>query len=310
MEITILLSTANRAASLKQTLLSLAALQVPRGQHCTLIVVDNASTDSTRDVCESIDFRNMGFVYAYEPRRGRSFAHNTGISMSSGEIVLFLDDDVRPPPNWIKEMCAPIISGKADAVVGGIALAPHLKRNWMTKLLMSMLASTENLNAVEPDLVGGNFCVSRKVFEKVPSFDTELGPGALGFYDDTLFSFQIKKAGFRISQSFNVVSEHHFDEDRLLRTNWLRHGEQKGRSLAYLRYHWLHKKMEFPEKGLIRSHLSLAKNRVKRKAECKNIEGITDWELTLVSHTQLYKQFIKERKRPRNYEQFGLVKLS
>lgn len=310
MEITILLSTANRAESLRHTLLSLAELRIPRGMHCTLIVVDNASTDSTKEVCESVNFGNIAFKYVFESRKGRSFAHNTGISMSTGEIILFLDDDIRPPLHWIKGMCEPIISGKVDAVAGGISLAPHLRRNWMTRLLKSMLASTENISADEPFLVGGNFCVSRNVIEKVSSFDTELGPGALGFYDDTLFSFQIKKAGLKIGQAFNVVSEHHFDENRLLRSNWLRHGEQKGRSLAYLRYHWLHKKMVFPEKRLIRSYLSLAKNRLKRKDECKKVEGISDWELTLVSHVELYRQYIKERKRPRNYDQFGLVKLT
>jgi len=153
MNISIILSTANRCDSLRQTLLCLANVRVPFGMHCKLILVDNASTDSTKEVADSIDFQNMEYRYVYEARPGKSIALNSGISRSSGEILFFLDDDVRPPINWIEGMCGQIISGKTAAVVGGISLAPHLKRKWMTSLLKSMFASTENQNPDNPDLV-------------------------------------------------------------------------------------------------------------------------------------------------------------
>ncbi|KAA6407127.1 MAG: hypothetical protein FRX48_09193 [Lasallia pustulata] len=52
-----------------------------------------------------------------------------------------------------------------------------------------MLASTEGLDPDAPKfMVGANMAFSRRVLEKVPSFDTELGPGALGFFDESLFS--------------------------------------------------------------------------------------------------------------------------
>lgn len=148
------------------------------------------------------------------------------------------------------------------------------------------------------------------MFEKVPSFDAELGPGALGLYDDTLFSFQLKKAGFKIGHAFDVISEHHFDESRLLRKNLISHGKKKGRSLAYLRHHWFHRQMDFSAIKYLKSQLSLAKLRLMGAEDSKDSEGISDRELTVVSHTQLYRQYFIESSRQRNYSQEGLVKIS
>ena len=49
------------------------------------------------------------------------------------------------------------------------------------------------------DLTGANMAFARRVLDKVPGFDRELGPGGLGFCDDTLFSLQLRTAGFRLA---------------------------------------------------------------------------------------------------------------
>ena len=70
------------------------------------------------------------------------------------------------------------------------------------------MASTELLSAEAPEyLVGANMALSREVFAKVPGFDPELGPGALGFYDDTLLGWQLQEAGYTIGSAFDVVVE-------------------------------------------------------------------------------------------------------
>jgi len=45
--------------------------------------------------------------------------------------LLFSDDAVRFPPDWIVPRIAPIVAGRADAVAGGVRLAPPLLRPWM-----------------------------------------------------------------------------------------------------------------------------------------------------------------------------------
>ncbi len=71
-----------------------------------VLVVDNNSCDATRAVVESAMRRHPSgrLRYAFEPRRGVSYARNTGIELSSAPIILFLDDDGLPEPDWLQSM--------------------------------------------------------------------------------------------------------------------------------------------------------------------------------------------------------------
>ena len=126
--VSIIICTCNRSDDLRQTLDAIGRLTIPNGYQCDLTVVDNASADGTADMIKSFTLGNMPLRYLLEPRRGKGYAYNAGIAATSGDILLFTDDDVRPPDDWLLGMCGPILSGDADAVAGGLRLAPHLHR--------------------------------------------------------------------------------------------------------------------------------------------------------------------------------------
>jgi len=58
--------------------------------NCELVVVDDGSTDETRQFVESVD---APIVYHYQSHRGVSPARNAGLRMAKGEFVAFLDSD-------------------------------------------------------------------------------------------------------------------------------------------------------------------------------------------------------------------------
>lgn len=313
MNITIAICSYNRCESLRQTLESLRCVRVPENFSCELIVVDNASTDETAEVVRACTLPNMSVRYIYEPRRGVCYARNTAVSAAGGEVILFTDDDVRLPHNWIEGMCAPIRAGRAHAVAGGVKIAPHLERSWMTRHHYEwVVGSTENAHKWDgPQLmIGANMAFSREVLAKVPGFDPELGPGALGFWDETLFANQLNKAGYRIVPAFDVVVEHHFDESRLLRSSLLENAKKRGRGAAYIKHHWEHQTISFPQWRLAKSLLRLAKWRIMKRSTLSNSEGITGWEMWLVFEAYRYKQYLTERKRSPNYNKHGLRKLT
>ena len=130
--VSIIICTCNRSVALRETLTSFAELDIPLQMSVELIVVDNASTDDTAEVVASCNLTAIQVRYVHEPCRGKGYAYNRGMTEAQGEVFLFTDDDMRVPANWIAGMCEPVLSGQADAVAGGVKIAPHLERPWMT----------------------------------------------------------------------------------------------------------------------------------------------------------------------------------
>ena len=150
----------------------------------------------------------------------------------------------------------------------------------------------------------------RSVLRQVPAFDPELGAGALGFGEDTLFSWQLDEAGFRLRSVPEALVEHHPEPERLLRSEWLAAARGRGRRSAYLLHHWQHRRLRTP---WIRSWFLAAKLRLRRFVQpppLLDAEGCPPWELSYVGGIELCRHFLLEEKRPRNYAEHGLVKQS
>ncbi len=311
-KVSIIITTRNRAPHLRETLLSFQPLQASKELAAELLVVDNGSTDETAAVVRGTRLPQMGVRYLSEPEPGQSNARNSGMANTSGEIILFTDDDVRVPPDWIGKMCGPIAGGEADAVAGGIKLAPHLLRSWMKGVHRGWLAvSDEDYLPTEVAMTGANMAFSRKVLAKVPAFDPELGPGALGFCDDTLFSYQLNQAGFVIARRYDVVVEHWLDEARLQHSSWVDMARKRGRTKAYLAHHWYHASVESAPAVLPKlflASLRLLKWRMTQGRGKVAGEGCAETEMWLERSVAFHKQYLIERRRARAYTPRGTVK--
>lgn len=242
--IAIIICTRDRAESLRATLASLAVCRVPPDVTAEALVVDNGSTDGTAEVVRAAQSLPLPIRFVFEPQPGQVHARNAGLrAAGSAEAILFTDDDVRPPPDWIEGMCRPILAGQADAVSGWVHFPSHYEALLSREPYRSRrgwFASTEDIDPSAPGRqVGANMAFNRRVVEKLGEFDPELGPGALGFFDDTLWSARLQRAGFRLVAAGPSVSvEHHFDRARLTRPTLLSMAERMGRSAAWVEYHW------------------------------------------------------------------------
>ncbi|MCC6484199.1 MAG: glycosyltransferase family 2 protein [Armatimonadetes bacterium] len=310
-DISIIICTRNRAPALRETLISVSKADIPAGLKAELLVVDNGSFDDTKAVVEQAPIRAMPVRYIYEPALGLSRARNRALAEAKGDVFLFTDDDVRVPVDWIEGMCRPVLAGEADAVAGGVRLAPHLERKWMTPWHRSWYACTERLDPSEPDdMVGANMAFHSRIRARVPVFDSALGAGGVGFGEETLFSWQLKAAGYRLAGALNVCVEHHMDPSRLLRRSLMKTAESFGRSTAYLNYHWRHLDSPRAAQYLPRAVARLWLERLRRPTDVLRREGAAEWELGRVQEIAFYRAFIKERMRPRRYARMGLEQLA
>src|ERR1044071_7412174 len=100
-EITVIISTYNRSDMLAGAIESVLE-QDSEGVRYEVIVVDNNSTDKTREVVEGyIERGQENLRYVFEAKQGVSYARNTGIGEARAEIIAFADDDVRVTKDWV-----------------------------------------------------------------------------------------------------------------------------------------------------------------------------------------------------------------
>lgn len=306
MKASIIIVTRNRARHLAVTLESLNSLAVPVGLDCELLVIDNGSHDETASVVGSFQSKNLVTRHVREERRGKSAGMNRAFSEACGDFILSADDDVKFPENWIVGMLEPMVVEQAGAVAGGVVLADDMRRPWMTPMHLSWLAETCWLERGSPKFyVGANMAIARHVLDKVPHYDEALGPGALGYGDDVLFSSQVFHAGYRIADALDVCVVHHPESERLSRNSWLDAAWSRGLSQAHVGHHWNHWRCRGGRLKTARTAAALAWWRCMNP-QPMNVEGCDETEMRLVFEYAMAVGHLSESKNMRRYEKNGL----
>jgi len=321
--VSILICTRNRASHLRGTLRSVDQVSIPNSLRPAIVVVDNGSTDGTPELLRDSPIDSMPFRWVMEPKPGVSNARNTALREAQGDILLWLDDDVRVPTDWLRCMTRPILEDEAEAITGKVDLPTPLKRSWMQPFHRTALASTESIDPENPkNIISANMAFSRAVLADVRGFDPELGPGTeVGALEDTLFSWQLREAGHRIEMVTDTTVEHYFDEQRLTRDAFIQAATVRGQSLAYIQYHWLHRTQEHwthqrnshqvwraPPIVLVKRALDRELARWTHWARPEN-GPIRKQEFWTLMNMHSLRQYLRERERPRNYAERGLKKI-
>ncbi len=309
--ISIIIGTCNRAETLRATLASLRHIQLPDDQAVELVVADNGSQDHTASVVEAAELAPMAVRYLRVPQKGKSLALNAALGVASGEVMAFIDDDVRPSREWLSALCAPILASHLDAVQGTILLPSYLQRSWMERIHKAMFAASEAFSSNPAGhLIGANMAFSRKVLSVVPAYDPELGPGsAQGLAEDTLFRRQLVQADFRVGRAPEAVVEHHFDPSRLNRACLLEWARRVGRSEAYIAHHWEHRALGHARLSLCSVTFRLIRRRAVHFNNWRREEGAPAWEIDGVRNCAFLRRYLDLARTPRNYERHGSVRV-
>ncbi len=179
--ISVIVCTHNRAGFLSGALRSVVEQEFPRSDY-EVIVVDNASTDHTREVVA--DFQKYGNVrYVYEPKLGLNNARNTGWRVAAGKYAAYLDDDALAEPGWLAAIRAGFAMVAGPAIIGG-RVAPIWEAErpaWLSDSAAAALTivdwgSTARPLAKVPRewLVGVNLAMPVALLEELGGFDPRL----------------------------------------------------------------------------------------------------------------------------------------
>lgn len=177
----IVVPTRNRAATLARVLAAVGPIAAVTASE--LIVADNGSTDATADVIRAAGLD--GVRHVVEPVPGATRVRNTAMRAARGDVLVFVDDDALPHPDWLAGITAPFADPKV-AVVGGRV---HLRYEaavpaWWDRRFDDYLAFYD-LGDRPIDLGtrpwydsprGANMAVRRVALLDVGGFNVRLGP--------------------------------------------------------------------------------------------------------------------------------------
>ena len=255
MKYSVVIATYNRAGDLRDTLASLAGLR-PDGPW-EVIVVDNNSTDGTRQVVEgAVASFPVDLRYLFEARQGRSPALNAGITAARGEIVATTDDDVRVPADWLNAAARGLEQLQADYVGGRVlpiwgaprpAWLPNRGgKQWAVIALLDYGAEPLEFNTRVP--LGVNMAFRRDAFQRAGLLDPDTGrkAGTLLGQEVREWCIRARKAGVRGVYVPEMVVEHKIGADRLTKRYFRRWFYWRGISRARL-YQRAGLDMETPE---------------------------------------------------------------
>jgi glucosyl-dolichyl phosphate glucuronosyltransferase len=229
MDISVVLGTYNRASSLRTTLESFSSLIGLSDLTWELLVVDNNSTDSTRDVIRSFSTTAHFVVrYIFEKRQGRSAALNAGIAEATGEIVAFTDDDVLLDPGWLSNLARTFDRFDCAAVAGRVVpVWNHPKPNWLEMEGQFAVVNFElgdDFKEIKIPPLGANSAFRKDVFRRHGVFRLDLGVTGSKHTitcDDTEFGGRLIRAGDKIVYSPHAVVYHPVDPARTTKKYFL-----------------------------------------------------------------------------------------
>jgi glycosyltransferase involved in cell wall biosynthesis len=234
--ISVLVSTYNRAESLRRCLAALEALSVPDGLVWEVVVVDNDSDDDTRETIAGLQRKSrIQIVYVYESRQGKSHALNQGVARSQGQIVAFIDDDCMVDKNWLVCLSEEFDNDAALSGLGGRVelYDPQDKPVSVRTSRRRRDLGLVNLFSLVP---GCNMAFRRAALEKVGAFDGDFGPGTRLVVEDIDFIYRALKCGCRIVYSPDLLVFHNHGRRSDEQMAAVNHGYLMGRGAFYCKH--------------------------------------------------------------------------
>ncbi len=173
-----------------------------------IIVVDNASDDSTSDLIHACSSEDHRIRYEFEGRKGRGHARAKGISCSNGSILAWTDSDCEVPHDWLERLTGPILRGEEKIVQGN---EDQMRGGYWSseaqdagqRHLDNQVRNPPYIDHVDTK----NLAIRKDVLLGVGGFDRRLKA-----LEDFELKVRLKKAGNRIFYIRDIRVKHHHRE--------------------------------------------------------------------------------------------------
>jgi GT2 family glycosyltransferase len=197
-KVSVVVCVYNGERTMDSCLASLEKLNYPDYE---VVVVNDGSTDGTRQIAEGYDHIRL----IHQENKGLSEARNVGIRAATGEIIAFTDADCMADPDWLTHLVARFQSSEFGAV-GGPNLTPPDDSFVASCVAVSPGAPTHVLldDEVAEHIPGCNMAFRREALEAIDGFD----PIFRAAGDDVDLCWRLQNKGYKIGFSPAAVVWH------------------------------------------------------------------------------------------------------
>ena len=170
-----------------------------------VIVVDNASTDETKNVLAH--FQNVVHAIRNEENRGFVDACNQGAAVARGKYLVFLNNDTVVLPGWLNGLVQTIEANPANGAVGSMFLYPDGSIQEAGGIIWNNGEAHHYGWGGSPNDLQFNFArevdycsaasllVKREIFNRLGGFDRRFAPA---YYEDVDLCFGVRSLGYRV----------------------------------------------------------------------------------------------------------------
>ena len=229
--ISVVIPTRNRARSLRRTLEALRRQTYPADDF-EVIAVANDCSDETGAMVRAFA-APYGLRLVECPTAGISLARNTGSSMARGVLLVFLDDDIEPLPDFLAAYARAHTDADNFVAVGPLLPPPrHGRLSFFAERLNRLDVDFSVLRAQEKEtldwtcIAGGNVSVRKALVEKTGGFDISIVSYGGEDYE---FAYRAQWAGARFV-FVPAAAGYHYGNENVSVASYLRHARLKGRN--------------------------------------------------------------------------------
>ena len=198
MVLSITICTYNRIEYLKKCLKSILD-QTQGSEIIEINIIDNNSTDTTKDYVIELQKQFPEVNYFVEKRQGISYARNLSFEVCKGMFLAFVDDDAVINKNWLEALLNELKNQNENIIYGG-PIYPNFEsipEDWIDKdYFIRKFKDTDGFLGTiksKEGFSGGNMCIAKNLFLKSEKFNTEIGMtgGNLGLGEEPDFFYKL-----------------------------------------------------------------------------------------------------------------------
>lgn len=184
-----------------------------------VIIVDNNSTDNTKEVCQKFinDNPELNLTYVVETQQGLSFARNKGIEVCNTKIISYTDDDAITREDFVENIIKAFTNNPDYGALGG-KIEPIYENGtepvWMSKYIFGIVSKVDygdkEMEFTKKFPTGCNMAFRKDILQNIGGFNTDLVYRG----DDKYVFLKLKEENVKILYAPDIFVNHFIEAFR------------------------------------------------------------------------------------------------